>query len=183
MKYIKKYEREEIFEESGNTLGYEFMLEYEFPYRGGVLCSQFEPYEDAFLDKQPTRDVIYMDYGPFKFMGSVDEVTPGVCYCEAERTVYYNRVAKLPEITVTEDGEYTWDELGITDELFNTYLKMFNENRHAIAEYNIKPNEPVATIFMYPRNGETEYLQFNTRSHYFKVNRNERTVDYFVFEK
>jgi len=182
MKYVKKYEREEIFEESGNTLGYEFMLNYQYPYRGGVMCSQFEPDEDDFLDEQQTRAIISTVYGPFRFMGSVDEITPGVCYCKTEKTVYYNGI-KLPEITVTEEGEYTWDELGITDELFNTYLEMFNEKRHAIAEYNINPIEPVTRIFMYPMNGETEYLQFNSTSYYFKVNRNERTVQYYIFER
>lgn len=155
MKYILNYESKEAFKQKGNETEHEYMLTYAFPYKGGVMCREGIRTEEQASESGLLKLIIEESHGPFNFMGSVNEIAPGVAYCKEENRVYYNGEIALKQITIENAGEYTWEEVGMTEEIFNTYVRMFNEERHCMSEYNIKALEAFTSVYMYPANNAT----------------------------
>lgn len=178
MKYIKNYQNEQTFEANGNTLGgYEYMLHYMFPYYGGVMCEEYTPYMEQPAKNMETKDraIISEEYGPFRFYGSVDEVVPGAAYCKAETSSFYNGT-NVPKVTCLQEGTYQWEDLGITDEVFEEYLELFKDMNRTFKEYKVTLPGDIRSAYLYPMNGETQYIEFYTSTHCFKVNATDRTA-------
>lgn len=81
----------------------------------------------------PRREDSSQKYGPFNSKGMVSSVSPGVAYIkECGMTIYNN--TKLPYINLDEKlgdeehKEFTWAELGITQDIYQAYKDEINNN-------------------------------------------------------
>ena len=118
-----------------NILNYE--TKNEFLADGNIFPDTYWLRKDASYKENyiPTREDSSQKYGPFNSKGMVSSVSPGVAYIqECGMTIYNN--TKFPYINLDEKlgGDYgatknfTWAELGITQDVYQAYKDEINNN-------------------------------------------------------
>lgn len=146
MKYILNYRTTSDFEDDGNTQAKEYYL-----YKPNSSYKSFE-----------WNDISQCD-GPFYYGGSVS-IIPGVAYCADSGTVYYNGT-KAPLIDLeTMVGPnpkrgfsftWTWQEFGMTWDIFNAYkAEIFNNNPVEALNVKWRPEDSINHIAYNETTGE-----------------------------
>lgn len=111
------------------------------------------------------------------------DIKPGVTYYKDEKIVAYNQSVKplAFEIAVNEDRTLTWEEAGMTDEIFQTYWGMYNSGTYCGKDYGLTINgeyPPVRGLY-----GDLGDLRFVLRKGKAQLsvtiygNRGDRTVE------
>ena len=70
------------------------------------------------------------------------DIKPGITYYKNEKLVAYNQTVKplAFEIAKNEDRTLTWEEAGMTDEIFQTYWRMYHSGTYCGKDYGLTIN-------------------------------------------
>lgn len=103
------------------------------------------------------------------YKGQVGEITPGVAYIEESGFTVYN--SRFPALTASEGRKTTtWEEFGITQELYNKYLSAVLNREFPLA-FNIKVGDNYSYTAGYQKaeQNHTNYLYFECGWHDFQI--------------
>lgn len=150
-----------------NILNYETVVEFAAPGKNNLqpltwYCSEtISPDGSFYYTASETQEQGSVEK---YYKGKVGEITPGVAYVEESGFTVYN--SGFPALTASAGTRTTtWEEFGITQELYNKYLSAVLNREFPLA-FNIKigDNSCVAA-------GYTKATQYNTNFIIFDCNR------------
>ena len=142
MKYIKKYTTGSEFTQNGNTLDFTY-------YVNGFNTDGYVSYDIRSDDEGE-------EYEPLQCKGSVKEITPGVAYVVDSGASFYN--GSFPVINFQFDWEnrtYPWSDFGITEEIYNNYIKKVKAFAHP-SEMNITLDTTLINQVIWQKGNEEE---------------------------
>ena len=96
--------------------------------------------------------------------GGLTKVVPGVAYVSESESVKYNGTSLTPIDFVKEEGNYTWEDFGVTAERYNSWVDFYESDMAAPESYKVTIGEEqfVRVSYDYDEYKDAYYMGFRT---------------------